>query len=134
MSNDNVQTDASQKPAVGAPVERGVRPHAIRLASQLQSAAYSHGYEDGHPSNATTRQDKYSAASQRLLSELREAIELLIAERDNARADLAVEKRWGELWYFVSDEEPLKFEKIVSEWTPSRWIDQAYKLMAAKRC
>jgi hypothetical protein len=49
------------------------------------------------------------------------------------RAELSIEKRWGELWYFVSDEEPMKFEKIVSEWTPSRWIDQAFKLMAAKR-
>lgn len=81
--NTTKATDTPQQvPAVGAPLDRGVRPHAIRLASQLQSAAYSHGYEDGHPSNATTRQDKYSAASQRLLSELREAIELLIAERD----------------------------------------------------
>ena len=75
------ETETAQPAPLGQ-VERGVRPHAIRLASQLQSAAYSHGYEDGHPSNATTRQDKYSAASQRLLTELREAIELLISERD----------------------------------------------------
>ena len=79
-------TEDTNATAVAGPVvQRGVRPHAIRLASQLQSAAYSHGYEDGHPSNATTRQDKYGAASQRLLSELREAIELLISERDKAR-------------------------------------------------
>lgn len=55
------------------------------------------------------------------------------SEIERLRAELAAEKKWGELWYFVSDEEPLAFEKIVSEWTPSRWIDQAYKLMAAKR-
>ena len=49
------------------------------------------------------------------------------------RADLAAERRWGELWYFVSDEAPLEFERIVIEWTPSRWIDQAHKLMSEKR-
>lgn len=73
-------------PAVLGPVESSVRPHAIRLASQLQSAAYSHGYEDGHPSNATTRQDKYSAASQRLRSELCEAIDTLVTDADELRA------------------------------------------------
>lgn len=86
------ETQQARPDAVAGQVDRGVRPHAIRLASQLQSAAYSHGYEDGHPSNATTRQDKYSAASQRLLSELREAIELLIAERDQARAEVERQK------------------------------------------
>ncbi len=81
--NDHTATEQpTAAPAVGAQVDRRVRPHAIRLASQLQSAAYSHGYEDGHPSNAITRQDKYSAASQRLRGELCEAIELLISERD----------------------------------------------------
>lgn len=54
-------------------------------------------------------------------------------ECQRLREELAAEKKWGELWYFVSDEAPLAFEKIVSEWTPSRWIDQAHKLMAAKR-
>ena len=82
MNTDQSTDTPPALPAVGPRLDRGVRPHAIRLASQLQSAAYSHGYEDGHPSNATTRQDKYSAASQRLLTELREAIELLISERD----------------------------------------------------
>lgn len=53
--------------------------------------------------------------------------------RRNGSTSRTAEKRWGELWYFVSDEEPMKFEKIVSEWTPRRWIDQAFKLMAAKR-
>lgn len=76
-------TSDEGRDAAAGQVERGVR-----LASQLQSAAYSHGYEDGHPSNATTRQDKYFAASQRLLSELREAIELLIAERDALKETL----------------------------------------------
>lgn len=73
-------------PAVSGPVQSSVRPHAIRLASQLQSAAYSHGYEDGHPSNATTRQDKYSTASQRLRSELCEAIDTLVSDAGELRA------------------------------------------------
>ncbi len=77
------------KPAGASPVDRGVRPHAIRLASQLQTAAYSHGYEDGHPANAVTRQAKYSDQAQRLRVALCEEIERLIAERDAARAELA---------------------------------------------
>jgi hypothetical protein len=66
----------------------------------------------------------------------KEAAALLVQQAHqiaSLRDELDAERKWGELWYFVSDEEPMKFEKIVSEWTPSRWIDQAYKLMAAKR-
>ena len=40
MTNETVQ------PALAGQVERGVRPLAMRLAQQLQAAAYSHGYED----------------------------------------------------------------------------------------
>lgn len=35
MSNDNAQTDADQKPAVGAPVERRVRPAAPKTGKRL---------------------------------------------------------------------------------------------------
>ena len=73
----------------GVAVDRGVRPHAIRLASQLQTAAYSHGYEDGHPANAASRKAKYSDQAQRLRVALCEEIERLIAERDAARAEAA---------------------------------------------
>lgn len=42
-------------------------------------------------------------------------------------------KDFADLWYFVMDEAPLEFERIVSEWAPSRWLDQASKLRAEKR-
>lgn len=54
-------------------------------------------------------------------------------EIDRLRAELEIERQWGKLWYFVSDEAPLAFEKIVAEWSPNRWIDQAHKLMADRR-
>ena len=95
MNTDQSTDTPPALPAVGPRLDRGVRPHAIRLASQLQSAAYSHGYEDGHPSNAITRQDKYSAASQRLRGELCEAIELLISERDGLMQTLRDEMDEG---------------------------------------
>jgi hypothetical protein len=45
----------------GLSLERGVGPHAEVLARRLQAAAYSHGYEDASPANATTRQAKTHA-------------------------------------------------------------------------
>ena len=56
-----------------------------------------------------------------------------ICEIRRLRAEVASEQKWGELWYFVSDDAPGEFERIVSEWTPSRWIGEAQKLMAEKR-
>ena len=58
------------------------------------------------------------------------AVELqrLRDENEQLRADLKTEKGWSDLWYFVSDEAPMQFEKIVTDWTPSRWIGEAAKL------
>jgi hypothetical protein len=61
-------------------------PAAIRLASQLQTAAYSHGYEDGHPANAASR---YSDQAQRLRVALCEEIGRLIAQ-EAALLDVAL--------------------------------------------
>lgn len=55
---------------VAGPLERPVRPLAHRLASQLQNAAYNHGYEDAHPANATTLQDKADAKTREVLAAL----------------------------------------------------------------
>ena len=49
------------------------------------------------------------------------------------RADLKAMEGFADLWYFVSDEAPLEFEKIVAEYSPGRWLDEAAKLRAAKR-
>lgn len=39
---------------------------------------------------------------------------------------------WADLWYFVMDEEPMAFEKIVTECNPVIWHSEAHKLMRAK--
>lgn len=50
-----------------------------QLAHQLQAAAFSSGYEDAHPSNAWTRQDRTAAVSRAKLDELLAAIDALAA-------------------------------------------------------
>jgi hypothetical protein len=39
---------------------------------------------------------------------------------------------WADLWYFVMDEAPLEFERIVTTVSPSQWHSEAHKLMRAK--
>jgi len=93
----------SDQPA-GVAVDRGVRPLAHRLASQLQNAAYNCGYEDAHPSNATTRQDKADAKAREVLAALYAECDRLAAAEaktnsyivDNARlAERVLELQYG---------------------------------------
>lgn len=60
----------------------GLGPDARTLAGRLQNAAYNCGYEDAHPSNATTRQAKADA-------KCREALIALHGEIDRLKADAA---------------------------------------------
>jgi hypothetical protein len=69
------------------PVERGLRPHAEIMARRLQAAGYNHGYEDAHPSNATTRQTKADAVSRQTLADLLIAIAALGSEAQHLRAE-----------------------------------------------
>lgn len=39
---------------------------------------------------------------------------------------------WADLWYFVMDEAPMEFERIVATYTPARWHAEAWKLYRAK--
>ena len=52
---------------------------------------------------------------------------------ERLRADLKAMEGFAELWYFVSDEAPLEFEKIVAEYSPGRWMTEAHKLLRAAR-
>lgn len=54
-------------------------------------------------------------------------------EIERLRADIKAMEGFADLWYFVSDEAPLQFEKIVAEYSPGRWLGEAHKLRAAKR-
>ena len=73
-------------PALAGQVERGVRPHAEMLARRLQAAAYSHGYEDADPANATTRQAKTDAVSRQTLADLLIAIGALASQAEIAQS------------------------------------------------
>lgn len=63
---------------------------------------------------------------------LRDKLTAAEAEVEMLRAELATEKAWGKLWYFVSDEAPTEFQEIVGTHAPRRWIAEAHKLMKAK--
>ena len=49
-------------------------------------------------------------------------------EIDNLKLDLKTAQYFAELWYFVMDEIPLEFEKIVCTCSPANWMDEAVKL------
>lgn len=70
-----------------------------------------------------------SAVGEYTPDELWEALD----EIESLRADLKAMEGFADLWYFVSDEAPLEFEKIVAEYSPGRWLGEAAKLRAAKR-
>lgn len=40
---------------------------------------------------------------------------------------------FADLWYFVMDEAPREFERIVAEHSPKQWMQEAAKLRAAAR-
>ena len=61
---------------------------------------------------------------------LEDQIEQQAAEIERLRADLKAAQGFGELWYFVMDEAPMKFESIVCNYSPARWLDEAAKLRA----
>lgn len=104
-------TNETLPPALAGQVERGVRPHAEVLARRLQAAAYSHGYEDASPANATTRQAKTDAVSRQTLADLLIAIGALAnqAKPDSALlrpvAQIMAEYDGGEFGRCI---EPLK--------------------------
>lgn len=141
MGNE-IKTDAG-----GSPVERPVRPDPMRDAFEawynndgqwpaaVERSSYGPGYKLGaadHAWNAwqacwpLARAAIYSAEQAQIEAPLRAEIERL-------RADLKAMEGFADLWYFVSDEAPLAFEKIVADYSPGRWLTEAHKLRAAKR-
>ena len=53
------------------------------------------------------------------------------AEQRAARCEQAPNP-WADLWYFVMDEAPIEFERIVTTCAPDRWHHEAHILMRAK--
>lgn len=60
---------------------------AAQLARRLQAAAYSHGYEDAHPSDSMSRQARTDAVSRQTLAELLAEIERICAQPEAGHAD-----------------------------------------------
>jgi hypothetical protein len=91
--------DKTAQPALVGQVERDARPLAHRLASQLQNAAYNCGYEDAHPNNATTRQDKADAKARETLAALYAEIERLQVGHDRYETARRMNPRqWADAW------------------------------------
>lgn len=63
-----------------------------------------------------------------LLLEAAAALTAARAALSVAEQDLKVHKEFTDLWYFVMDEKPLEFERIVATYPPARWMDVAHKL------
>jgi hypothetical protein len=100
----------------------GLGPNARKLASQLQNAAYNCGYEDAHPSNATTRQAKADAKCREVLAALYAECDRLAAAEaktnsyiaDNARLAEQVENLRAALQWYADG---LHFDKA----SPDAW-------------
>ena len=97
-------------------------PNARKLASQLQNAAYNCGYEDAHPSNATTRQAKADTKCREVLAALYAECDRLAAAEaktnsyivDNARLAEQVENLRAALQWYADG---LHFDKA----SPDAW-------------
>lgn len=57
-------------------------------------------------------------------------LRIVYATRDAAPSDAP--NAWADLWYFVMDESPMEFERIVTTVSPKQWHSEAHKLMRAK--
>lgn len=56
----------------------------------------------------------------------------VVAAALQGRAQEGEPSEWAELWYFVMDEAPTEFERIVTTFSPKVWHQEAHKLMRAK--
>ena len=119
-SNTHNPTPADQPLALR--LSEGLGPNARKLASQLQNAAYNCGYEDAHPSNATTRQAKADTKCRDVLAALYAECDRLAAAEaktnsyivDNARLAEQVENLRAALQWYADG---LHFDKA----SPDAW-------------
>lgn len=63
------------------------------------------------------------------LSEIIPLLQRAADEIDLLNGNLKAMKSFADLWYFVCDEKPLQFERIVCEYSPQVWLQEAHKLM-----
>lgn len=86
--------------------------------------------------SAVTRTQAPTVGAEDLVRQLGEAtgcIETMQREIDALKEELHLMSGFANLWYFVMDEEPLAFERIVTEMSSQSWMDEAAKLRRGKR-
>lgn len=85
-------------------------------------------YAAGYPASEA-RYTSVKAFADHLFTE----IDVLRADCVSYEADLKAMKHFADLWYFVMDEKPRSFEKIVNEWASEHWMRKASELMKETR-
>lgn len=101
-----------------SPLDIPVRPSAHKLASRLQNAGYNCGYEDAHPSNATTRQAKADAKCREVLAALYAEIERLQIGHDRYEVARRMNPaQWRDAWV-LNTRTGKPFDEIVDDLRP----------------
>lgn len=101
-----------------SPIDSPVGRMARKLAGKLQSAGYNCGYEDAHPSNATSRQASADAKCREVLAALYMEIDRLQAGHD--RYELARRmnpQQWRDAW-ILNIRTGKTFDEIVDDMRP----------------
>lgn len=65
--------------------------------------------------------------------EAADRLEAQDAEIARLKEEARAFKGFADLWYYVMDEKPREFERIVAEFAPNRWMTEAHKLYRASR-
>jgi hypothetical protein len=114
--------------------------HAERIAKALEAIdaiepegnmLAEHEREDTFIRRVKAYMQLTSVSTQPALTALLSERTALLARVGELEEDLRVAKSFGDLWYFVMDENPSGFEKIISEWSSSFWLDKAIDLRRA---
>lgn len=62
-----------------------------------------------------------------------ENMRAILAHVEAQAAEIERLSEFADLWYFVMDEAPRDFERIVAEYQPKAWLQEAAKLRAARK-
>lgn len=77
--------------------------------------------------------DTYSACKAFGTACTPENMRAILAHVEAQAAEIERLRDFADLWYFIMDEAPRDFERIVAEYQPKAWLEQAAKLRRAKK-
>ena len=100
-----------------AEIEKLKQDHALELLAQ-----------DGQWMEISRKQAEEIEKRGTEIDVLRADVARYEAEIAQLKGNLKAMTSFADLWYFVMDEKPLAFEKIVNEYSPAQWMHQAYLL------